>query len=44
MILQDEVTLVAGGTSGVGRATTISFGAAGAKVVFSVRVTSLDNC
>jgi NAD(P)-dependent dehydrogenase (short-subunit alcohol dehydrogenase family) len=35
MILQDKVALVTEGTSGIGRATAIVFGAAGAKVVFS---------
>jgi NAD(P)-dependent dehydrogenase (short-subunit alcohol dehydrogenase family) len=37
MIFQDKVVLVTGGTSGIGRATAIAFGAAGAKVVFSGR-------
>ncbi|MEH1938400.1 MAG: SDR family NAD(P)-dependent oxidoreductase [Nostoc sp.] len=37
MILQDKVGLVTGGTTGIGRATAIALGAAGAKVVFSGR-------
>ncbi|WP_322743971.1 SDR family NAD(P)-dependent oxidoreductase, partial [Nostoc edaphicum] len=37
MILQDKVALVTGGTAGIGRATAIALGAAGAKVVFSGR-------
>ena len=36
-ILENKVVLVTGGTSGIGRATAIAFGAAGAKVVFSGR-------
>ena len=38
MILQDKVALVTGGASGIGRATAIAFGAAGAKVVFCDRL------
>lgn len=37
MILQGKVALVTGGTTGIGRATAIALGAAGAKVVFSGR-------
>ncbi|MBD2731358.1 SDR family oxidoreductase [Nostoc sp. FACHB-892] len=37
MIHQNKVALVTGGTTGIGRATAIAFGAAGAKVVFSGR-------
>ena len=37
MILQDKVPLVTVGTAGIGQATAIAFGAAGAKVVFSGR-------
>lgn len=37
MILQNKVALVTGGTTGIGRATAIAFGAAGATVVFSGR-------
>jgi NAD(P)-dependent dehydrogenase (short-subunit alcohol dehydrogenase family) len=35
--LAGKVALVTGGTSGIGKATAISLGAAGAKVVFSGR-------
>ena len=37
MILQDKVVLITGGTSGIGRATAVAFGEAGAKVVLSGR-------
>jgi NAD(P)-dependent dehydrogenase (short-subunit alcohol dehydrogenase family) len=37
MILENKVALVTGGTSGIGRATALALGAAGAKVVFSGR-------
>lgn len=37
MILENKVALVTGGTSGIGRATALALGTAGAKVVFSGR-------
>jgi NAD(P)-dependent dehydrogenase (short-subunit alcohol dehydrogenase family) len=37
MIFQGKVALVTGGTTGIGRATAITLGAAGVKVVFSGR-------
>nr|WP_250124898.1 SDR family NAD(P)-dependent oxidoreductase [Chroococcidiopsis sp. CCMEE 29] len=37
MMLENKVALVTGGTSGIGRATAIAMGSAGAKVVFSGR-------
>jgi NAD(P)-dependent dehydrogenase (short-subunit alcohol dehydrogenase family) len=37
MMLKDKIALVTGGASGIGRATAIAFGAAGAKVVFCDR-------
>ncbi len=36
-ILENKVALVTGGTSGIGKATAIALGVAGAKVVFSGR-------
>jgi NAD(P)-dependent dehydrogenase (short-subunit alcohol dehydrogenase family) len=36
-ILEDKVALVTGGTSGIGKATALAMGVAGAKVVFSGR-------
>ena len=35
--LENQVALVTGGTSGIGKATAIALGVAGAKVVFSGR-------
>ncbi len=37
MIVEKKAALVTGATSGIGRATALAFGAAGAKVVFSGR-------
>jgi NAD(P)-dependent dehydrogenase (short-subunit alcohol dehydrogenase family) len=39
MILQNKVALVSGGTTGIGRATAIAFGAAGATVLNSSNTT-----
>lgn len=36
-LLENKAALVTGGNSGIGKATAIAFGAAGAKVVFSGR-------
>ena len=37
MILENKVVLVTGGTSGIGKATALALGVAGAKIVFSGR-------
>jgi NAD(P)-dependent dehydrogenase (short-subunit alcohol dehydrogenase family) len=37
MTLENKVVLVTGGTSGIGKATALALGVAGAKVVFSGR-------